>query len=74
MAHYSGITSDLVRRKREHEREKKNVRDWKVGNNGRPFASRAAAQAWEDARPGEHETGGAPAIGPWYGYSFKYDK
>ena len=74
MTHYSGITSDLAGRKAEHERTKRNVRNWKVANNGQPFASRAAAQAWEDAQPGEHYPGGAPAVGPWYGYSFDYDK
>ena len=74
MTHYSGITSDLAGRKAEHERTKKNMRNWKVANNGLPFASRAAAQAWEDAQPGEHYPGGAPATGPWSGYSLDYDK
>jgi len=74
MAHNSGITSNLVERKREHEAVKKNMRNWKVANNGQWFASREAAQAWEDAQPGEHYPGGAPAVGPWYGYSFDYDK
>lgn len=74
MTHYSGITSDLAERKKEHERDKKNLRNWKVANNGLPFVSRAAAQAWEDAQPGEHYPGGAPTVGPWYGYSFDYDK
>ena len=74
MTHYSGITSDLAGRKAEHERTKKNMRNWKVANNGLPFVSRAGAQAWEDAQPGEHYPGGAPAVGSWYGYSFDYDR
>ena len=66
MAHYSGITSDLARRKREHQddRTKKNMRNWRVANDGKPFSSRTEAQAWEDSQPGEHYPGGAPAIGP----------
>jgi len=74
MTHYSGITSDLEARKKVHEGEKKNLRNWKVANNGQRFVSREAAQAWENAQPGEHYPGGAPAFGPWYGYSFDYDK
>jgi len=76
MVHYSGITNDLARRKREHQddRTKKNMRNWRVANDGKPFSSRALAQAWEDSQLGEHYPGGAPATGPWYGYSFDYDK
>ena len=76
MTHYSGITSDLARRKKEHQddKTKKNMRNWQVANGGKPFSSQAAAQAWEDSQPGEHYPGGAPASGPWYGYSFDYDK
>ena len=48
--------------------------NWKVDNNGQPFASRWEAQLWEDAQPGEHSPGGAPTSGPWYGYSFDYDE
>ena len=74
MTHYSGVTSDLAGRKAEHERTKRNMRNWKVANSGLPFTSKVAAQAWEDAQPGEQYPGGAPAVGPWYGYSFDYDK
>ncbi len=74
MPHYSGITSDLKARREAHEREKKNVRNWRTANFGLPFASRDLAQRWESAQPGEHHPGGAPAHGPWYGYSFDYDK
>lgn len=74
MPHYSGITSDLARRKQEHESNKKNLRNWLVANNGFPFPTRDAAQKWENAQPGEHHPGGAPAKGPWYGYSFDYDQ
>jgi len=76
MTHYSGITSDLARRKKEHQddRTKKNMRNWRVAIYDLSFASRAVAQAWEDAQLGEHYPGGAPTIGPWYGYSFDYDK
>ena len=42
--------------------------------NGRPFPSRQAAQDWESRQPGEHGRGGARAAGPWYGYSFDYDR
>ena len=73
MTHYSGITSDLAGRKGAHQ-DKKNMRNWRVANDGKPFPSRALAQAWEDSQPGEHYPGGAPATGPWYGYSFDYDK
>ena len=76
MTHYSGITSDLARRRKEHQddRTKKNMRNWVVANNGMPFSSRVAAQTWESSQLGEHYPGGAPTIGPWYGYSFDYDK
>ena len=76
MTHYSGITNDLIRRKKEHQddRTKKNLRNWVVANGGMPFSSRAIAEAWESSQPGEHSPGGAPAAGPWYGYSFDYDK
>ena len=76
MTHYSGITSDLIRRLKEHhdDRTIKNMQNWAVTNGGMPFSSRAAAQAWESSQPGEHYPGGAPTIGPWYGYSFDYDK
>lgn len=72
--HYSGITSDPEGRKRQHMNEKRNVRNWTLANGGQPFASRDAAQQWENAQSGEHHPGGAPAQGPWYGYSFDYDK
>lgn len=74
MPHYSGITTDPAGRRRAHEGSKKNFRNWKLANDGEPFRSREAAQAWEDIQEGEHEPGGAPAIGSWYGYSFDYDK
>ena len=74
MTHYSGITTDLARRKGEHQATKKNMRNWKVANDGKAFSSRAAAQEWEDLQPGEHGPGGAPSTDPWYGYSFDYDK
>ena len=73
MTHYSGITSDLFERLDEHDRTRKNMHNWRLANDGQPFVSREAAQAWEDAQPGEHYPGGAPALGPWYGYSFDYD-
>ena len=74
MTHYSGITSDLLGRLAEHDRTRKNMRNWRLANDGKPFVSREVAQAWEDAQPGEHYPGGVPAAGPWYGYSFDYDK
>ena len=70
MPRYSGITSDLARRRKKHQADKKNVRDW----THKEFLSRAAAQRWENAQPGEHEPGGAPAKGPWWGYTFLYDR
>ena len=74
MTHYSGITSDLFERLAEHDRTIKNLHNWRLANDGQPFVSRGAAQEWEDAQLGEHYRGGAPAVGPWYGYSFDYDK
>ncbi len=70
MPRYSGITSDPARRQREHQANKKNVRDW----THQQFRSREAAQRWESVQPGEHEPGGASATGPWWGYTFLYDK
>lgn len=74
--HYSGITTDLEQRRKQHEadKSKKNTRNWKPANGGKPFASREDAQKWENAQLGEHHPGGAPAEGPWYGYSFDYDR
>ncbi len=72
MTHYSGITSDLARRKAEHEAEHPTMQNWQVANNGNAFASQADAQAWENRQPGKHHPGGAPAQGPWFGYSFDY--
>ena len=76
MTHYSGITGDLARRRREHQDDstKKNIRNWRIANDGNTFSSRALAQAWENSQSGEHYPGGAPTTGPWYGYSFDYDK
>jgi len=48
-AHYSGITSDLETKKKQHMAEKKSVRNWRVANGGLPFSSREAAQQWENA-------------------------
>lgn len=74
MPHYSGITTNLIERKKDHMADKQNLRNWQVANGGQPFPSRDAAQKWESVQPGEHHPGGAPAQGPWYGYSFDYDK
>lgn len=76
VVHYSGITSDLARRRKEHQddKTKRNLRNWTVANGGKAFSSRKDAQDWENKQPGEHHPGGAPATGPWYGYSFDYDK
>ncbi len=70
MSHYCGITTDLATRKAQHEQDHPYLRAWTVANNGQPFVSRAAAQAWENRQPGEHHPGGAPGLGPWYGYCF----
>lgn len=72
MPHYSGITTDPARRRREHEASGRNVRNWTVANGGRAFPSRQAAQDWENRQPGVHDPGGAPSTGPWFGYSFDY--
>ena len=72
MPHYFGITTNLANRKAQHRAEHPTLRNWKVANGGSAFASRAAAQAWEDRQPGEHHPGGAPGLGPWFGYSFDY--
>ena len=63
MPHYSGITTGLVARRAEHLLNNPNLRNWTVANNGRPFATREAAQAWEDRQQGEHHPGGGPATG-----------
>ena len=73
MPQYCGITTDLARRRREHQAQKKNVRNWTPANEGLPFPNRSAAQDWEYWQGGEHDPGGAPAEGPWYGYCFDYD-
>ena len=70
MPRYSGITSNVVRRRKEHQAGKKNVRGWMQ----QQFRTREAAQRWEDTQLGELEPGGAPATGPWWGYTFLYDK
>jgi hypothetical protein len=72
VTHYSGITTNLKTRKAEHEAKHPDLRNWKFANNANPFASKDAAQAWENSQPGEHHPGGAPAQGPWFGYSFDY--
>ncbi len=74
MPRYCGITTNLTRRRAEHEREKRNVRNWTPADGGRPFPSREAAQDWEDRQDAEHDPGGATALGPWYGYCFDYDR
>ncbi len=71
MPRYSGITTNTERRRREHERTRA-VTNWQIANGGRPFRTRQAAQDWESRQPGEHDPGGAPASGPWYGYTFTY--
>ncbi len=73
MPHYCGITTNLARRRGEHEAQKKNVRNWIPTNGGLAFPTQEAAQNWEYLQPGEHDPGGAPATGPWYGYCFDYD-
>ncbi len=73
MAHYSGITTDPHRRRQEHQATKRNLRNWTLANTGMPFVNRQAAQDWENSQPGEHDPGGGPASGRWYGYSFDYD-
>ena len=72
MTHYSGITSNLAGRKASHEQNHPDLRNWTVANGGQAFTTRGGAQAWENRQPGEHHPGGAPAMGPWYGYSFDY--
>ncbi len=73
MRHYSGITTDPHRQRQEHQRTKRNLRNWTIANGGMPFANRQTAEIWEDRHPGEHDPGGGPASGRWYGYSFDYD-
>ena len=63
-----GITTDLVRRKAEHEAKYRNVRNWQ---REAVFASRDDAQAWEDDHPCSNKSpSGRDARGPWYGYVF----
>ena len=73
MPHYSGITTAPHRRRQEHQATKRNLRNWTLANTGMPFVNRQAAQDWENAQQGEHDPGGGPASGRWYGYSFDYD-
>ncbi len=70
MPRYCGISNDPARRLREHQADKKNVRDWRQ----QQIPTREAAQRWENAQPGEHEPGDVPASGPWWGYTFLYDE
>ncbi len=72
MPHYCGITSDLAARKAQHQQDHYYLRNWIVANNGQAFATRQAAQEWEDLQSGEHHPGGIPATGPWYGYCYDY--
>ena len=70
MTRYSGITNDPTRRRGEHQAAKKNVREW----SQQQFPSQDAAQRWENSQPGEHEPGGNLGRGPYWGYTFLYDK
>lgn len=72
-----GITTDLERRKEEHEGVFKNVRNWQEFG---PFKNRDEAQAWEDKTAEEygceHHHGGDEPDNPyaqWYGYYFCHD-
>jgi hypothetical protein len=72
VSHYTGITINLKGRKGQHQAEHPTMRNWKVANSGKPFPSRADAQAWENRQSGKHHPGGHPTQGTWYGYSFDY--
>lgn len=75
MACRVGITTDLKRRKAEHERTYRNVRSWREHG---PFDNRRAAQDWEDKNKGScdaHGGGSDPdsSTAKWYGYYFEHD-
>ena len=72
-----GITTDLARRKKEHENDFKNVTNWEPFG---PYASRKDAQAKEDAlkkeRGCEGHGGGNDPDDPnakWSAYYFKHE-
>ena len=78
MACYVGITTDLQRRKKEHEREYQNIRNWQTIGGG---YTREQAQALEDKEASEHgcnsSGGGREPVEDtsidWYVYHFEYD-
>ena len=77
MACRVGITTDLARRRREHESDFKNVRNWESSG---PYANRETAQAKEDQlkreRGCEGHGGGDDPDDPnakWSAYYFQHD-
>ena len=72
MIRYSGITTNLDRRKKEHESDHPNLKNWTVANNGKSFTNREKAQEWEDKQPEEHHGGGRDSGLTWYGYYYEY--
>jgi len=77
MACRVGITTNLGRRKDEHVRAYRNVRNWRIYG---PFPNRNEAQNWENSfalRNGcDSHGGGSDPSNPfaeWYGYYFEHD-
>jgi hypothetical protein len=72
MACRAGITTRPDERKREWERKEPTLRNWQLFG---PFASRSAAQKWEEQQPCTKHGGGNEPDTPgarWYGYRFDY--
>ena len=74
MACYVGITTNLVRRKREHLANHPRLKNWR--RVGGTYRSKTAAQRAEDAlarRLGcRAHHGGGPERANWYVYTFNY--
>ncbi len=65
-----GITTNLADRKAYWKKKYPNMRNWKpVG----PFASRKAAQAWEDRQPCEKSGGGRDPDSPSAKWGYRFD-
>jgi hypothetical protein len=68
----AGITTRPEERKREWERVKPSMRNWRLFG---PFLNRQSAQQWADKQPGKKHGGGHQPKIPdikWYGYRFDY--
>ena len=74
MTCYVGITTNLARRKREHQATYPSLRNWR--RVGRAYRTKTAAQRAEDALAKRLNCrahhGGGPERATWYVYRFDY--